>query len=297
MEGSMRAAALAILAWSFFSPPAHADGIPSRAKPAVTPSQWVFEFTPYGWLPWVEGDAVVRGRGFNIYETPIDVLEDLDLAWMSYMQARNGPLTLFSDIIYGDLGSSGSLVRSESFSPHVSATVGAAVSAEYQFWIVEAGGMYEVMQTRSRASATAPDTHLELLAGGRYWYQELNVDLALAGTANLDGLIVSGNLALARSGSVDWIDPFVGARLRYEPGPGEEIALRGDVGGFGAGSQFTWQVIATYSWLLCTQGGLTLDGYLGYRALSVDYVEGAGVTRYEFDVIQHGPVIGVTGRF
>jgi hypothetical protein len=290
-------AALAVLAAVLLSSAVRADGMPGPVAPGLTPSPWVLEFTPYGWFPWVEGDAVVRGRGFTVEQTPIQVLEHLDLVWMSYMQARQGPVTLFSDIIYADLGDSDSIVRSKRFSPHISATVGAALSAHYRYWTVEGGGMYEVMQWRAGAAAAAPDTHLELLAGGRYWHQELDVDLALAGTVNFDGLIISGNRALARSGNVDWIDPFVGARLRYAPGPGEEIAVRGDIGGFGAGSQFTWQALATYSWLLCVEGGLTLDGYVGYRALSVDYVQGAGVTRYEFDVLQHGPVIGVTGRF
>ncbi len=41
------------------------------------------------------------------------------------------------------------------------------------------------------------DTWLEMLAGGRYWHQELDVDVALAGTVNVDGLIVSG---IARAG-------------------------------------------------------------------------------------------------
>ncbi len=40
-----------------------------------------------------------------------------------------------------------------------------------------------------------------------------------------------------------------------------------------------------------------LDGYLGYRALSVDYETGEGSRRYEYDVLQQGPVIGITGRF
>ena len=93
------------------------------------------------------------------------------------------------------------------------------------------------------------------------------------------------------------LNPFVGARLRYVPAPGEEIAIRGDVGGFGAGSKFTWQAMATYNWLLCTHGPLTLDGYVGWRALSVDYETGEGYSRYEFDVLQHGPVLGLTGRF
>ena len=48
-------------------------------------------------------------------------------------------------------------------------------------------------------------------------------------------------------------------------------SLRGDIGGFGAASKLTWQALATYNWLLCVHGPLTIDGYVGYRALSVDY--------------------------
>ena len=110
--------------------------------------------------------------------------------------------------------------------------------------------MYEIAKWRSNCCAAEPDTALELLAGGRYWRQELDVDLALAGTLNIDGLVISRGVAIARSGTVDWIDPFIGARLHYIPAPGEEIIVRGDVGGFGAGSQFTWQAMATYNWFL-----------------------------------------------
>jgi hypothetical protein len=38
-------------------------------------------------------------------------------------------------------------------------------------------------------------------------------------------------------------------------------------------------------------------GVIGYRALSVDYAEGEGRRRYEFDLLQHGPVNGVSIRF
>jgi hypothetical protein len=143
----------------------------------------------------------------------------------------------------------------------------------------------------------ANDTVLEMLAGGRYWHQELNVDIGLTATLNVFGLVLTRDRAIAQSGSVDWVDPFIGARLRWHPAPGQEVALRGDVGGFGAGSKFTWQALATYNWYLGTYQSLMLDGYLGYRALSVDYEQGEGVSRYEFDVLQQGPVMGVTGRF
>ena len=231
-------------------------------------------------------------------ETPIEVLEDLHFAWMSYQQAKNGPLTLFSDVIYASLGAKGSFVTSKTFSPHVSGSIGATLAADYKYWIVEAGGTYEVASWNSHGGRYAtPDTELELLAGGRYWHQELDVAVALAGTVNVDGLIVSGDRALARSGGVEWVDPFVGARIRFQPARGEEIVVRGDVGGFGAGSKFTWQALATYNWQICTQGPMLIDGYAGWRALSVDYAQGTGVERFEFDVLQQGPVMGITGRF
>ena len=125
-----------------------------------------------------------------------------------------------------------------------------------------------------------------------------SIAVALAGTANVDGLIVSGDRALAHSGGVEWVDPFVGARIRFQPAPGEEVVVRGDIGGFGAGSKVhTWQALATYNWHVCTHGPMLIDGNVGWRALQVDYPQGAGVERYEFDVLQQGPVVGFTGRF
>lgn len=269
--------------------------MPSPAQPLAPVGGWSYQFTPYGWLPWLSGDAVIRGRQFTVSANPWEILEDTEMVWMSYMQAKNGPLTLYTDIMYGDLGSSKSLISSDSRA-RGTLTIGAALSTDYQFWTVEFGGMYEIMQWRTR-SAGAPDTVLELIAGGRYWRQQLDVNIALAGTLNVDGLTVSGNTAIASAGVVQWVDPLIGARLRFAPAPGEEMFVRGDIGGFGAGSKFTWQVLAAYNWFLCRHDWLTLDGYLGYRALSVDYSEGSGVDRYVYDVVQQGPVIGVTGRF
>jgi hypothetical protein len=296
MEGKMRVPALATAALILLSAAARADGYEPAPAVRLAPSSWEYQFTPYGWLPWVDGDAVIKGRGFTVSQTPIDVLESLDFVWMSYQQAKNGPLTVFSDIMYADLSTSSSFAESKTFSPHVAGTIGAAVSSDYQYWTVEAGGMYEVAKWRAHGGGD-PDTTLELLAGGRYWRQELDVDVALAGTVNVDGLVISGTRAIARSGVVEWIDPFLGARLHYVPAPGEEVIVRGDVGGFGAGSKFTWQAIATYNWYLGTHAAIVFDGYLGYKALSVDYQEGSGTGRYEFDVIQQGPVMGITGRF
>jgi len=221
----MRVTALASVACVLLPALAAADGM-GAPKLAPAPSGWTYQFTPYGWVPWVSGDAVVRGRSFSVEETPVEVLEDLNFAWMSYQQAKNGPLTLFTDVIYASVASGGSFVTSKTFSPHVNGTLGAVLSADYKYWIIEAGGTYEVASWNSHGGRYAtPDTELELLAGGRYWHQELDVAVALAGTVNVDGLIVSGDRVLA--GGVEWVDPFVGARIRFQPARGEEIVVRG----------------------------------------------------------------------
>ncbi len=271
-------------------------------EPLRNPSQWTFNFTPYAWVPWIQGDMAVKGRQFNVDVTPVEILENLDklnFMWISYMEARRGPLSLYADIFYANFGGTTSFIRSRSRSPHVSGTLGAAASADYETAIVEAGGAYEIARwPASWHSGSAGYTAFDLLAGARYWHQETDVSVSLTGTVVVDpGLTITGSRARAASGSVDWVDPFIGARLRHHMGPGEEIVLKGDIGGFGVGSQFSWQLLGAYNWLLCATPGYTIDGYLGYRALSVDYDQGSGSTRFEYNTIQHGPVTGLTVRF
>ena len=165
----MRVPALAIAAMILLS----AERTPTAsaqidARPG--PTGWQFQFTPYGWLPWVNGDAVINGRAFAVSENPVQVLELLDFAWMSYMQARRGAVTLFSDVIYADVSNSGSFATSKTFSRTSAARSAPALSADYRYWIVEAGGMYETNRWNfGNNYGGETDTWLEMLAGGRYW--------------------------------------------------------------------------------------------------------------------------------
>ena len=70
----------------------------------------------------------------------------------------------------------------------------------------------------------------------------------------------------------------MGGRVRHEIAPGKELSLEGDVGGFGAGSQFSWQVVAAYGYdTMCF--GMPLHAVIGYRALSVDFSDGGPMER------------------
>jgi hypothetical protein len=288
-------AALFILA----TPAASADlgGIEDAplVEPAEARSPWRFTFTTYGWLPWLSGDLAIKGRRIDVSASPTDIIDALDWStlpvWMSYAEARNGRFSLFNDIVYTKLEGSNDIVET---GPLGRATLSGNLKADYEQATIELGAAYELWSGPMMMRPTAFD----ILAGGRYWYQstsvsadvDLNLTLPLLGDRSVGRVV-------ARSGSVDWVDPFIGARLRHELAPGQSLSVRGDVGGFDAGSDFSWQVLATYNFNLCITTGYVLDGYLGYRALSVDYSEGTGSNRYEYDVLQQGPVVGATLRF
>ena len=101
---------------------------------------------------------------------------------------------------------------------------------------------------------------------------------------------------VARTGTLEWVDPVVGARLRHQTASGSDINLEGDVGGFGAGSEFSWQVVATYGFDV-NVFQTTMRSVVGYRALSVDYSEDGRHGKNGIDWIQHGPVLGVAFRW
>jgi hypothetical protein len=258
-----------------------------RTLPA--PSQWTLIFAPYGWLPGLNGNTTVKGRTTDVDVGPFRVLEHIDgVPWMSYAEARKGRLGFYNDIVYAPLGVDVSAARSVG-----RLSLDATLGLDIEQAIVEVGATYEVARWNAFGGSTAVD----LLAGARYWHQHATLNLALTGALDISGLAIVRSRAIARAGDVDWVDPLVGVRLRHQLAPGQELVLRGDVGGFDAGSQFSWNVVGAYSFEMGVYHGLTFSGLLGYRALSVDFEKGSGLSRYEFDVIQHGPLLGLIVRF
>lgn len=270
----------------------------------TAPPGWTFDFSTYAWLPWLSGDVTVRGREIEVEASPSDILGALDWSglpvWMSYMELSNGRLTLFNDIMYSKVEGSGGFeaARTGRFS---TLRLGGDIEGDYTQTTIEAGAAYDVWSAVD--PVTARRTTVGLLGGGRYWSQEVNISaefnatLNVAGPVGLIDLTRSGSRVVARSGSVDWIDPFIGMRVQQDVAPGQSVTLRGDIGGFGIGSDFSWQAAAYYNMEMCRTDRYVIDGYLGYRALDVDYSEGSGNSRYEYDVLQHGPVLGMTMKF
>ena len=183
----------------------------------------------------------------------------------------------------------------------------ANAQVDYQSTIVQSGVAYEIAKW---GTSPASYTALDVLGGARYWNQELDISLRVAGTLTADvqadfkrlGLSVrrsvkrSAATAIARSGDLEWVDPFVGGRIRHQITADKELMLEGDVGGFGAGSDFSWQVVGTYGFdVHCIETPVHI--VIGYRALAVDFSENGRFGKNGVDDVQHGPVVGVKFRW
>jgi hypothetical protein len=271
---------------------------PLAAPLAPAGPQWTLSVMPYAWLPWLQGDVTVRGRTVDVDVDPFQLLGHLDaVPFMAYTEARKGPLVLYNDIFFAKVGVDGSVSRSVG-----GLTVGASADVDMTLAIIEAGGAFEVARWSSGGGGLRDGagferyTALDLLAGARYWHEKADLSFGLTGTLNVDGLVVTRNRAIARSGDQDWVDPLVGFRIRQGVAPGQELLFRADVGGFDVGSKFSWNVLGAYSMNLAVRNGVTYSGMLGYRALSVDF-EGSGTSRFKEDIVIHGPVVGLTIGF
>ena len=77
---------------------------------------------------------------------------------------------------------------------------------------------------------------------------------------------------------------------------GQELQLEADIGGFGVGSQFSWQLFAGYSHEFKV-GDWNMAWLVAYRALSVDKLSGSGKNAREVNLVLHGPLAGLSFRW
>jgi hypothetical protein len=90
-----------------------------------------------------------------------------------------------------------------------------------------------------------------------------------------------------------WVDPLVGLTLRSSREHRVRLQVYTEIGGFGAGSDFAWQIFPTLGFKLTDRFSLEV----GYRWLDMDYSTGDGNDRFVYDVLTQGPVGGLAFRF
>ena len=255
-----------------------AAGTASADEPV--PDGWHFTAAPYAWALGLEGEVGIGSLDADVDATFLDILDQSDslVALQGHIEAQKNRFGVFVDGIYADIGVEfdGDFI---------------SLDADQKLTIIEGGGFYRMIdevslwqQDASGAGAFSADA----LVGVRYTALEAELDSSAE--------VFGDDFEHRFEGRRDWIDPFVGGRLQLRLTDDIDLALRGDVGGFGVGSDFTWntQGLLGYRFLLF---GKAAAAWAGYRALGQDYEEGCCQDRFEWDVILHGPVIGMTVRW
>ena len=263
-------------------------------------ADWRIKVMPYLWAINTNGTLIARGDAIGTDTTIVDAFtktSSFPLAFMGRLEASNGPLSLYGDFAWARLRFSGSTLKLRSPVADVALAISASGRLRQTLAIGEAGVGYELARWKF-LGGTNSSTALDAYAGLRYGYIGLDLTLNAFGAANSEllELDVVGARSTARSGKIQWVDPVVGLRVRHEFAPGEEFQMRGDIGGFGAGSKFSWQFYGGYSRDFEFKG-LKLTGMVGYRAVSIDYSTWRNGQENGLNAIIHGPVTGVGMRF
>ena len=133
-------------------------------------------------------------------------------------------------------------------------------------------------------------THWWAFLGVRYFEFDLSLQVMLDPPLPQLPPLVTGQ---------DWFDPLAGASFLYPLGRRWELAGRGDIGGFGVGSELSWNLEATIQWSFANH--VALVG--GYRVFDVDFEEDRTYTLPDggettlpdtYDTRTEGPTLGLT---
>lgn len=247
------------------------DPRPASAAPESRDDDpWHFTVAPYLWGAGLDGDARIGRVEADVDLDFIDILRDLSFGGMLYAEARQRRYGVFTNLFF---------VRTRDDS---SGTVDVDVKSDTAQ--VAAGGFYRVLEWRWGETEEGSPLQfvVEPLAGVRWSYIRAEIEFSGGGATNLP----------QADRSESFVDPIVGVRLGSDLSEDWLAFVAGDIGGFGVGSDFAWNVQGYIGYRM-TMFGVPAVINVGYRALQQDYKDGD----FKWNVTQHGPIVGVAYRF
>jgi hypothetical protein len=220
---------------------------------ADEPGRWRFVVAPYFLFPYMDGTVTIRGFDFDVDANPGDIFDKLQFGAMLYLEANNGTWGISLDGIYMDLEQTGEILG--------------LLTARMKQGAVELAGYRRVAEWA------------EVLAGGR-----LNI---------LSASLVGEGGVIDRKDDKTWFDPFLGARFQVPNTRKWRLAIRGDVGGFGVGSDFAWQVYPAVGYRFSR----LFEAAVAYRWIDMDYKTGSEGEEFRYNMTIFGPEVGLLFHF
>jgi hypothetical protein len=247
-------------------------GCAQAADPARAPyahdGDWKIIVSPYVWATSLNGNASLAGFDGHVDLPFSDVLKHLDFAFMGNIEATNGTFGVYFDGQYARTSQ-----EEEIFANSVG--LGTRVTS------LGAGMYYRIYEKQLGGNTAFGDPQrfgIEPTIGVRWTRLEAGVEA----------------LGLTEPRQADWTDPFVGVRANLDLGEHWNLFGEVDVGGFGVGSKLSVnaQAYLGYRTFVFDHPAILR---VGYRALSQDYeTDDFTGNKFRWDVVQHGPVVGMS---
>lgn len=227
--------------------------------------KWNFLADAYLMFPYMNGEVSLgESITYPVDATAGDIFNKLQMGAMLYFEAKTEKWAITSDMVYMNL--------TQDVSPTTLIPSG-SVGAKQFIW--EAAGMYRIF------------SYWEIGIGGRLNYLQTNID------AQRNVILPAGTEEVKDSYSKTWFDPVIITRFSTDIKDKWLFQFRGDVGGFGIGSDLTWQLQA-YAGYRFTQ---VFQLSAGYRVLSTDFKSGDDQKEFRFNVKEFGPVLRLGFNF
>ena len=222
------------------------------------------KLTPYLWVPWASFGVRPGNTRIPSASTVIDPGQLIShLTWVPFFgsaEFRYGSYGLVLDYIHAPL-KAGVSTQNILFN---GANAGLTLDSGTAVFLYRAIAM--------------PDQYVDVGLGVRGWGLDGSISLS-------QGLLP----AVAVSNGLSWADPLIAARYHHDLGNGFSATAYGDVGGFGAGAHFDWQLLGTIDY--AANSWIDLHG--GFRDLSFSY----GAPRANISVNMFGPIFSATFHF
>jgi len=228
------------------------------ASSTAQAGEWKHEFAPYVWGAAMEGQSGIGPVTVDVDVSFSDIVDNLETGFQGVYRGTKDRVSVTVDLVYMGLGATGNgpegYVRGDVDMDQVA---------------LEVAGGYEVLE--------------RLVVFGALRYNDISMEIDTSGPLG------------TRSASLDedWIDPVIGAHYTIPFADKWSFTLRGDIGGFGVGSDFAWQAIGSVRW----QANERLGVVGAYRYFEMDYENGSGADYFKYDMATSGPGVGVVFTF
>ena len=227
---------------------------------------WNFVVAPYLWFSGLNGDLAVATINTEIDAGFSDIFNNLNMAFMLYGEARYKKFGLAVDFFTIQMSMDGTRP-----------ILGGEVNVDLDQTFLETTLLYSLVHNEKWSA----DAHI----GIRSWW--MNTRLDAERIISPENRIVEQNIS--------FVDPIIGAKVMYLPHKKWLVNARVDIGGFGAGSEFSWQVNLGGGFKFAK----SWTALLQYRLLGVDYTSGTEGTLdyFRMDTTMSGPLLGVMATF